>query len=262
VLSKLKRKYGRSLEAVLQTLRGIEEELTGIENIAERIATVEETLGQRHTQLAGQARALSKRRQETAARLAEQVVKELTTLKMPRTRFQVALRSTPAGSQTSSYLTTDGMAISDSGLDRATFLIAPNVGEELKPLAGIASGGELSRVVLALKAILAKTESLETIVFDEVDAGIGGGVAEVVGKKLHELARHHQVICITHLPQIAKFADQHYSISKQVSGGRTRTTLKALELEDRCREIARMLGGEKITRTTLAHARELLEKSG
>ena len=117
-------------------------------------------------------------------------------------------------------------------------------------------------MVLALKAILAKTESLETIVFDEVDAGIGGGVAEVVGKKLHELARHHQVICITHLPQIAKFADHHYSISKHVTEGRTRTALKALETEDRCREIARMLSGEKITRTTLAHARELLEKSG
>jgi DNA repair protein RecN (Recombination protein N) len=262
VLSKLKRKYGRSLEKVLQTLCGIEEELTGIENIAERIAAVEETRGRLHTQLAGEARALSLRRQETAARLAQQVVRELTTLKMPGTRFQVALRSTPAGSRTSGYLTTDGMTISDSGLDRVVFLIAPNVGEELKPLAGIASGGELSRVVLALKAILAKTESLETIVFDEVDAGIGGGVAEVVGKKLHELARHHQVICITHLPQIAKFADQHYSISKEVTGGRTRTILKALDTEDRCREIARMLGGENITRTTLAHARELLEKSG
>jgi DNA repair protein RecN (Recombination protein N) len=260
VLNKLKRKYGGSLEAVLQTLHSIEQELTGIENIAERIGAAEETLGRLHTQLAAEARALSKRRQETAARLEQQVVRELTTLKMPGTRFQVALRSTPAGSRTSGYLTTDGMAIGDSGLDRAVFLIAPNVGEELKPLAGIASGGELSRVVLALKAILAETESLETIVFDEVDAGIGGGVAEVVGKKLHQLARHHQVICITHLPQIAKFADQHYGISKEVADGRTRTTLKSLETEDRCREIARMLGGEKITRTTLAHARELLEK--
>jgi DNA repair protein RecN (Recombination protein N) len=150
--------------------------------------------------------------------------------------------------------------ISDTGIDRATFLIAPNVGEDLKPLASIASGGELSRVILALKALLAKTDSVETVVFDEVDAGIGGGVAEVVGKKLADLAKHHQVICITHLPQIAKFGDQHFRIAKQVSAGRTRTSINLLDIEDRYQEIARMLGGEKITRTTLAHAREMLDR--
>jgi DNA repair protein RecN (Recombination protein N) len=114
-------------------------------------------------------------------------------------------------------------------------------------------------VILALKALLAKTDSVETVVFDEVDAGIGGGVAEVVGKKLADLAAHHQVICITHLPQIAKFADQHYRISKRVSAGRTRTSIDLLDTAERYQEIARMLGGEKITQTTLAHARELLE---
>jgi hypothetical protein len=139
-------------------------------------------------------------------------------------------------------------------------MIAPNPGEELKPLAGIASGGELSRVVLALKAILAETGAVETIVFDEVDAGIGGVTAEVVGRKLYELARHHQIICITHLPQIAKFGERHFSITKQVNAGRTRTAIQPLSKKDRYREIARMLGGEKITRTTLDHARELLEK--
>ncbi len=261
-LNKLKRKYGGCLEAVLQTLRGIEDDLRATESIDDKIAAMGTTLENLHSQLAAEAAALSTKRQETATRLAEKVVGELTTLKMAGTQFQVALRSTPAGSQAVPYLTVDGMAVSESGTDRAKFLIAPNVGEQLKPLASIASGGELSRVVLALKAILAKTESLETIVFDEVDAGIGGGVAEVVGKKLHELARHHQIICITHLPQIAKFGDQHYRISKQVSRGRTRTSLKALEAEDRYREIARMLGGEKITPTTLEHARELLSKPG
>jgi DNA repair protein RecN (Recombination protein N) len=150
--------------------------------------------------------------------------------------------------------------ITEIGIDRATFLIAPNVGEDLKPLAHIASGGELSRVILALKALLAKTDSVETVVFDEVDAGIGGGVAEVVGKKLADLAKHHQVICITHLPQIAKFGDQHFRISKQVSAGRTRTSINLLNTEDRYQEIARMLGGEKITQTTLAHAREMLDR--
>jgi len=120
--------------------------------------------------------------------------------------------------------------------------------------------GELSRVVLALKAILAQSDAVETIVFDEVDAGIGGGTAEVVGRKLAALAKHHQVICITHLPQIAKFGDQHFSIAKQVVDGRTLTTIRPLNEKDRQREIARMLGGERITRTTLAHARELMEK--
>jgi DNA repair protein RecN (Recombination protein N) len=150
--------------------------------------------------------------------------------------------------------------ITATGIDRATFLIAPNIGEALKPLASIASGGELSRVVLALKALLAKTDSVETVVFDEVDAGIGGGVAEVVGKKLADLAKHHQVICITHLPQIAKFGDRHYCISKHVSQGRTRTSIHLLNDEDRYKEIARMLGGEKITQATLEHAREMLNR--
>ena len=137
-------------------------------------------------------------------------------------------------------------------------MIAPNVGEAIKPLAAIASGGELSRIVLALKAILAQTDSLETVVFDEVDAGIGGGVAEMVGQKLAALAGHHQVLCITHLPQIAKFGQHHLRIVKNVVKGRTHTTITPLDAEARVEEIARMLGGEKITATTLAHARELL----
>jgi len=115
-------------------------------------------------------------------------------------------------------------------------------------------------VVLALKAILAETDAVGTIVFDEVDAGIGGGTAEVVGRKLSELARHHQVICITHLPQIAKFGQHHFSISKHVNDGRTLTAIQLLDKEDRYKEIARMLGGEEVTQTTLDHARELLEK--
>ena len=139
-------------------------------------------------------------------------------------------------------------------------MIAPNVGEAPKPLADIASGGELSRVVLALKAILARIASVETVVFDEVDAGIGGGVAEVVGKKLAALAAYHQIICITHLPQIAKFGDHHYRISKHVADGRTQTTIQPLNDNERLTEIARMLGGAKMTRATLDHASEMLRK--
>ena len=137
-------------------------------------------------------------------------------------------------------------------------MMAPNTGEEIKPLAGIASGGELSRVVLALKAILARSDSVETIIFDEVDAGIGGSVAEVVGKKLADLARFHQTICITHLPQIAKFGDHHYKISKKIINQRTQTFITPLKGVQRIEEIARMLGGVQITSATLAHAREML----
>jgi DNA repair protein RecN (Recombination protein N) len=188
------------------------------------------------------------------------VVEELGSLKMSQTEFKAVLYPLAADEKTNPYLTAKNYCMTESGIDRASFMIAPNPGEELKPLASIASGGELSRVVLALKAILAESDAVETIVFDEVDAGIGGGTAEVVGRKLSDLARHHQIICITHLPQIAKFGEHHFSISKHVDDGRTKTAIQPLSREDRTKEIARMLGGEKITQTTLDHARELMEK--
>jgi DNA repair protein RecN (Recombination protein N) len=259
-LNRLKRKYGGSLNAVFEKLHSIEQELSGIENIAEKIKDAEIHLDQLHNELKDLALKLSGKRKKAAGSFAKKVTIQLATLKMPKTNFSVALQSTPAEEKIDPHLTAGNHMISDTGIDRATFLIAPNVGEDLKPLASIASGGELSRVILALKALLAKTDSVETVVFDEVDAGIGGGVAEVVGKKLADLAKHHQVICITHLPQIAKFGDQHFRIAKQVSAGRTRTSINLLDIEDRYQEIARMLGGEKITRTTLAHAREMLDR--
>ena len=259
-LNKLKRKYGGSIEAVLSTLDTIEHELADAENVDTKIAGVERELADRHHRLAEASLKLSKKRKQTAKSFAKNVVAELATLKMSATDFQVLLQTTAADEKSNPNLTSENNLINESGVDRAMFIIAPNVGEELKPLTSIASGGELSRVVLALKAILAQADSVETVVFDEVDAGIGGGVAEVVGRKLAQLARHHQVICITHLPQIAKFADQHYSISKQVSKGRTRTVITPLNKKDRYREIARMLGGEKITQTTLEHAKEMLKE--
>ena len=259
-LNKLKRKYGGSLEAVFSRLEIIEKELLKVENIGHQIREVEEKLDKLHGQLMRRALALSQKRAETSKKLALKVVTELESLKMSQTEFQVVIHPSAADEKTNSYLTAKEYAITESGIDRATFMIAPNPGEELKPLASIASGGELSRVVLALKAILAATDSVETIVFDEVDAGIGGSTAEVVGRKLSELARRHQVICITHLPQIAKFGKNHYSISKHVDDGRTLTAIQPLNKEDRYREIARMLGGEKITQTTLDHAQELLKK--
>ncbi len=259
ILQKLKRKYGGSLDAVIAHLESIEHELSEVENISDKINATEAKLSELHSQLAKLALKLSEKRDHTAINLAKKLEMELTTLKMSQTQFQVFLRTISAGDKADPYLTIDGKTIDETGIDCASFLIAPNVGEDLKPLAGIASGGELSRVVLALKAILAETESVETVVFDEVDAGIGGGVAEVVGKKLSFLARHHQVICITHLPQIAKFGDHHFKISKHVEQGRTITNIDPLGDEERIKEIARMLGGVEITRATIDHAREMLD---
>jgi DNA repair protein RecN (Recombination protein N) len=247
-LNKLKRKYGGSLEAVCSQLETIEDELSKVENISQQIREVEKNLEKLHDQLTGRILELSQKRAGTAKKLALKVVAELESLKMSQTQFQALIHPIATDEKTNSYLSANENTITETGIDRATFMIAPNPGEELKPLASIASGGELSRVVLALKAILAETDAVETIVFDEVDAGIGGGTAEVVGRKLSELARHHQVICI------------HFSIAKHVSDGRTLTTIQPLNKKDRTTEIARMLGGEEITQTTLDHARELLGK--
>jgi len=259
-LVKLKRKYGGSLEAVLFRMESIGHELSEMENLSENIVATENKLFELHGKLTQLTHKLSRDRKKTAKTLAQKVEKELTSLKMPHTKFKISFRTMPADEDGDPYLTIKEQTVFETGIDQVTFLIAPNVGEPLKPLSSIVSGGELSRVVLALKAILAETEAVETIVFDEVDAGIGGSVAEVVGKKLSSLARHHQIICITHLPQIAKFGNHHFRISKRISDGRTSTTIKRLGETERVKEIARMLGGEKITRATLNHAHEMLGK--
>ncbi len=259
-LRRLKKKYGGSLAKVLDHLEIAERELDGIENLDDRIEANRRALDDAAGRLAERCRRLSAGRKRAARDLARAVEAALGPLRMEGTRFEAALSQPPAGPGSDPHLSVDGSEAGEAGIDQVTFMLAPNVGEALKPLAAIASGGELSRVVLALKAILAANDAVETVVFDEVDAGIGGAVAEVVGRRLHELARHHQLICITHLPQIARFGDHHFRIEKAVSQGRTRTTIQPLDDNGRLEEIARMLGGEKITDRTLAHARELLEQ--
>ena len=259
-VNRLKRKYGGTLDAVIAKSKSIEQELAAVENVVEEIKETETEANELHTRLKELVLKLSHERKKAANGFATKVMGQLSTLKMVKTKFSVALQPISADEKTDPRLTVNDHMITETGIDHATFLIAPNVGEDLKALTSIASGGELSRVILALKALLAKSDSVETVVFDEVDSGIGGGVAEAVGKKLATLAKHHQVICITHLPQIAKFGKQHLRISKTVSSGRTRTTIQLLNDKDRYKEIARMLGGEKITPKTLAHARELLEQ--
>lgn len=258
-IQKLKRKYGGSVEAVLSHLESVKTELSGIENISDQISRVEEELSELHSRWVKVARKLSEKRRETADILGKKVETELSTLRMSQSAFEIRIQPIPVNGNSEPYLTTEGSGVNETGTDRAIFLIAPNVGESLKPLTDIASGGELSRVVLALKAILAQTESVETVIFDEVDAGIGGSTAEVVGRKLASLSGYHQVICITHLPQIARFGSHHFRISKQISDGRTRTTIEPLEKKDRVQEIARMLGGMEMTQVTLDHALEMLQ---
>jgi DNA repair protein RecN (Recombination protein N) len=259
IINKLNRKYGGSLDAVFLHLESVEQDLLNLDSLAENIDGAEKRLSNLHHKLAELSKTLSMKRKKAAEILAKKVEKELASLKMPKTQFQVLFRTIPAEISNDPYLTVEKHVAYETGIDQAVFLIAPNVGEPLKPLSSIVSGGELSRVVLALKAILAQTEAVETIVFDEVDAGIGGSVAEVVGKKLAALAKHHQIICITHLPQIAKFGDHHFRISKHVLEGRTKTSISYLSRPERINEIARMLGGEKITQATLEHAREMLD---
>jgi len=259
ILTRLKRKYGGTLEAVISHLETIGQDLSGIENISGQINDIETKLSELHRELSGLSLELSSKRSQTAKLLAKKVEKELASLRMSGTEFKISLQTIPANDNSDPHLVVKANTINETGIDQANFLIAPNVGEDLKPMASVASGGELSRIVLALKAILAEKGSVETLVFDEVDAGIGGSVAEAVGKKLSKLARYHQIICITHLPQIAKFGDNHFRITKKVSHGRTITSINPLNEKDRIKEIARMLGGMEITKTTLEYAREMLQ---
>jgi DNA repair protein RecN (Recombination protein N) len=148
----------------------------------------------------------------------------------------------------------------ERGIETVELLLSPNPGEDLKPLAKIASGGELSRILLALNSVASLDDAGKTLVFDEVDAGIGGGVAEVLGRKLKAIAARHQVLCVTHLPQVASFADRHYAVRKRVERGRTVTEVKALSADERVEEVARMLGGETITEAARRHAREMVKQ--
>jgi len=259
-LTRLKRKYGETLSDVIAKFEAIEGALSNLDNLGTEIDALDQRLEARHVRLEEAVRKLHDQRQGAAADLSDEMARQLEALRMAGTQFAIAFSTIPADGRTSRHLTIDGCKVDERGLDRAVFQIAPNVGEQLKPLAAIASGGELSRVVLALKAILAVSGSLETLIFDEVDAGIGGSVAEVVGQKLKDLATHHQVICITHLPQIAKFGRDHFKISKAVHQGRTRAAITPLNADERLEEMARMLGGIEITHKTLDHAREMLQK--
>jgi DNA repair protein RecN (Recombination protein N) len=180
------------------------------------------------------------------------VEKEIHELMMEKARFQVSFKEPQPDDENAPILHA-------RGVDHLEFYLSTNVGEQLKPLNRIASGGELSRIVLAMKKVLARAGSVGTVIFDEVDSGIGGATAEIVGRKLRDIARSHQVICITHLPQIASFGQTHYRVVKSVNDGRTRTDVKSLAEDERLEEITRMLGGVEVTDKTRAAAKEMLK---
>ncbi len=251
-IGRLKRKYGASIGEILKFAASADDELRHLISSEERGQELERELAQVEQALARDAMALTAGRTATASRLAEAVRQELKALRMDKAAFAVEVRSRQGPG---------GHRLEASGADEVEFLIAPNPGEELKPLGRIASGGELSRVALALKAILAASDRIPTLIFDEVDAGIGGGMAEVVGQKLWVTARERQVLSITHLAQIAALADRHLSISKRVKGNRTETSVRMLEGDERVHEIARMLGAKGRSETPFQHAQEILESA-
>jgi len=259
LINRLKRKYGGSLESVFAHAEAIDRKLSEQNSLDETILQTEAELTALHKQLIDLADRLSKKRRDLSVVLSKKIEAELCLLKMPDTRFEIAFTETAATPKTPLYLTSNGKTISETGAEQACFMIAPNVGEDLKPLSHIASGGELSRVILALKSITANEASTGTIIFDEVDAGIGGEVAAVVGKKLSGLAAAGQIICITHLAQIAAFGDHHFKISKHIHKKRTFTRILPLDADRRLEETARMIGGETITSATIEHAREMIK---
>ncbi|MFH1982700.1 MAG: DNA repair protein RecN [Pseudomonadota bacterium] len=260
-LNRLKKKYGGSLEAVSHYYDRIDAELDAVRNISEAIAEAAAALDTLHRSACETAARLSAGRRERAPVLARKVADELVGLEMPGVEVELVVEDVSAGARVSPFLIDGVRALSDTGSDQATFYISANPGEAMKPLSSVASGGELSRVVLGIKAILARTDAVETIVFDEVDAGIGGRVAARVGRKLLQLADCHQIICITHLPQIAIFGHHHFRIAKHTAGGRTATRIQMLDDAQRVEEIARMLGGATITATTRRHAQEMLQSA-
>jgi DNA repair protein RecN (Recombination protein N) len=227
------------------------------ERHGERLAELTAELGRAGQTLKSLALTLADKRRQTAERLQQVVQQELQDLNMANTVFQVAhsLRYHPQGEL---RVGTERVALTADGIDEVEYLFSPNPGQSPKPLARIASGGELSRVMLAIKSILAREDQIPTLIFDEVDAGIGGKTAKIVGEKLRHIARSHQVFCITHLPQIASHGDQHYRIAKSVQANHTTTDIQPLSFTERIEEIARMSGGKEITATTRKHAEEML----
>lgn len=252
LIRKLKKKYGESLQDIIDYRGKALIELEELQHSEERLDNLKKELEQLKEKFTKEANALSEKRKAGAKKLEPKIISELSRLSMPDTRFSVNI------TQEKGEDTADGYKATSRGIDEVEFLISPNIGEKLKPLSKIASGGELSRVMLALKGIMSDGDRIPVLVFDEIDAGIGGKAAEAVGGRLKALSSRHQVICITHLPQIASYADVHLRIEKSVEEGKTKVYIRKMEKDERTAEIARMLSGD-ISEVSMKHAREMLK---
>ncbi|MCI8979119.1 MAG: DNA repair protein RecN, partial [Clostridia bacterium] len=247
LISKLKRKYGAEIEDILKYLETARKDLEDIKLSDERTNELKEELCSIVSELQGYGKELSKRRAKYAEVLEKGIEQSLHELNMERSKFKVNIETSDE--------------FYENGMDRVEFLISTNPGEPLKPLVKIASGGELSRVMLAIKSILADSDNVDTLIFDEIDTGVSGRAAMSIAKKLSEIGRGKQVICITHLPQLTAAADNHYLIQKNTEGEMASTTLTELDGEQREIELARIIDGGEVTELALSHAREMLAKN-
>ena len=255
LLQLLRRRYGDTIQQILEYGHNASAELEALSHSEERITKMAAQQAALEAALAVSAGELSEARRNMTKTLAGSVGKELSELAMERTQLEVSIQQTP--SQDGIDVNGERYAFDSRGIDRVEFMISPNPGEPLRPLARIASGGETSRIMLALKVILSNADQIPALVFDEVDAGIGGRVGMVVGQKLSELSRRHQVLCVTHLPQVASFADRHIRVSKAVENGRTVTLAQAVAGTERIAELTEMFGS--VSEAGRGNAQELVE---
>jgi DNA repair protein RecN (Recombination protein N) len=258
VINRLKRKYGSSIKAILETATQAREELQNLEIGEERMAELREEEEVLLRSIGGLAQNISRGRRNFGKQLAKRIEAQLKDLRMENARFAVSMRTEedPQGC----YMDDDTrLAFDQTGIDQLEFQLSANAGEPLRPLAQVASGGEMARIMLALKTVLSEADHTPTLIFDEIDQGIGGRLGMTVGQKLWGLSDKHQVLCVTHLGQIAAFADAHFGVRKVTEAQRTTTRVAPLQTEDRVREIAEMLGS--LSESSLQNARELLEQA-
>ncbi len=246
-INKLKHKYGNTIEEILAYAEETAGKLHDIENIDEEKANLESEIKMLETQLTAASERLTSLRKTSAEELEKKISAELSELNFIDSRIEILFSALPV--------------FTENGTDKIEFLISTNKGEPMKPLAKVASGGEMSRIMLAFKNIIADYDNIPTLIFDEIDAGISGITASIVGRKLKEIAVNHQIICITHLPQIAAFGEYNYRIQKSSSGDSVKTTVETLDEDEKVKEIARLLGGINITNVTLESAKELIAAS-
>lgn len=264
-LSLLKKKYGGSIERIIEHRIEIGKELELAENFQQSIASMKADIEKARNELSTIAERLSSKRRETAKKISKLIVKELSALGIPNAVFDVQITTAPDKTgelhdeNAFIKLGRDFYPAYQNGIDKIEFYISTNAGESPKPLARVASGGEISRIMLAMKSVLAKSERLPLLIFDEIDVGVSGRIAQAVGRSLKTLSGYHQIIAITHLPQIAGLADSHYVVEKTEDGKHSSTNVRILGMEERVREVARLLSGEEITDAGLAGAKELMK---